>query len=102
MSNTKLFVAAGLLVASGLVLFVSPLASSEPDGLEKVASDNGLAERAEGHALRKSPVAGYSMKGIDDERWSTGLSGLVGVLLTFGIGLAIFALLRARRGRPGP
>jgi hypothetical protein len=99
-SNTRLFVVAGILVATGLLL-LSPLASSEPDGLEKVASENGFAESAEGHALQDGPLAGYSVKGINDERWSNALSGLIGMLITFGVGLAVFALLRATRRRPG-
>lgn len=99
MSNTKLFVIAGLLVAIGLALFVSPLASSEPDGLERVAKDKGFIDAAEDHALNDSPVADYAVKGIDDPRWSTAVSGIIGVAVTFGVGLGIFALLRTVRSR---
>ena len=41
-SNIRLFVVAGLLVGLGLALFVSPFASSSPDGLEKVGRRGGL------------------------------------------------------------
>jgi cobalt/nickel transport protein len=37
------------------------------------------------------------VKGIDNERLSTGLSGLIGVLVTFGLGTTLFALVRALR-----
>lgn len=101
MSSSRLFVIAGLLVAAGLALFVSPLASSEPDGLERVAGDVGFASTADDHALENGPVADYSFRGIEDERWSTAVSGLIGVLMTFGIGLGLFALLRRRSRPPG-
>jgi cobalt/nickel transport protein len=100
-SGSRLFVVAGLLVATGLALFVSPLASSEPDGLERVAENAGFASTADDHALENGPVADYSVRGIDDERWSTAVSGLIGVLITFGIGLGVFALLRRRSRPPG-
>lgn len=101
MSSSRLFVVAGLLVAAGLALLVSPLASSEPDGLDKVAGDRGFAATADDHALENGPLADYSVRGVEDERWSTALSGLFGVLMTFGIGLGVFALLRRRGRTPG-
>lgn len=97
MSNTRLFVIAGLSLAIGLALFVSPLASSKPDGLERVATDKRFIDAAGDHALKDSPVADYTVKGIDDSRWSTAVSGLVGVLVTFGVGMGVFALLRTFR-----
>jgi hypothetical protein len=100
-SNTRLFVIAGLLVTIGLAMAVSGFASSSPDGLERVAEDKGFLETAKDHLLVDSPVADYAVKGVDNERLSTGLSGLIGVLITFGIGLALFALLRATRSGSG-
>lgn len=100
-TNPKLFLVAGLLVAAGLGLLASPYASSDPDGLERVARDQGLADEAREHDLAGSPVADYEVRGVADKRLSTGLSGLVGVLLTFGVGTAAFALLRAGRARRG-
>jgi hypothetical protein len=93
-SNTRLFLIAGLMVAVGLALIVSGFASSSPDGLEKVAEDKGFLETAKDHLLVDSPLADYAVKGVDNERLSTGLAGLIGVLITFGVGLALFALLR--------
>jgi cobalt/nickel transport protein len=100
-SNMRLFLIAGLLVAVGLVLVVSPFASSSPDGLEKVATDKGFLETAQDHAFADSPLADYAVEGVDNERLSTGLSGLIGVLITFGVGLALFALLRTMRSGSG-
>lgn len=99
MTNSRLFVLAGLLITLGLALFVSPWASSEPDGLERVAEDQGFRETAREHPLADSPVADYQVRGVEGERTSTALSGLIGTLLTFGLGTAIFALSRMLRGR---
>ena len=96
-SNLRLFVIAGLLVAIGLALVVSGFASSSPDGLEKVAEDKGFLETARDHLFVDGPLADYAVKGVGNERLSTGLAGLVGVLVTFGVGLALFALLRTMR-----
>lgn len=96
-AGTRPFLIAGLLVAIALALFVSPFASSSPDGLEKVSIDQGFDDTAEDHALSDSPVADYGVQGVGDERVSTGLAGLIGVLLTFGIGAGLFGLLRRRR-----
>ena len=104
-SNLRLFLVAGLLVAIGLALVVSGFASSSPDGLEKVAGEKGFLETAQDHLFADSPLADYSVKGVGNERLSTGLAGLIGVLVTFGLGLAVFALLRMRSrsgGGPGP
>lgn len=100
-SNTRLFLIAGLLVAVGLALVVSGFASGSPDGLERVAGDKGFLETAQDHLFADGPLADYAVKGVDNERLSTGLSGLVGVLITFGVGLALFALLRTMRSGSG-
>jgi cobalt/nickel transport protein len=104
-SNLRLFLLGGLLVAAGLALFVSGFASGSPDGLEKVAQDKGFLQQARDHLFADGPLAGYTVRGIDDQRLSTGVSGLIGVLVTFGVGLALFALVRAMRSgrdRSGP
>jgi cobalt/nickel transport protein len=107
-SNLRLFVIAGLLVAVGLALVVGGFASSSPDGLERVAEDKGFLETAQDHLFADGPLADYAVKGVGNERLSTGLAGLIGVLITFGIGLALFALLRTMQsgsgngGGPGP
>jgi putative Mn2+ efflux pump MntP len=96
-TNLRLFVAGGLLVAIGLAMLVSGFASSAPDGLNKVAEDHGIAASARQHLFENGPLAGYAVKGVNGDRLSTGISGLIGVLVTFGIGLSLFALLRAMR-----
>ena len=88
-------------MAVGLALVVSGFASGSPDGLERVAEDKGFLETAQDHLFADGPLADYAVKGVDNERLSTGLSGLVGVLITFGVGLALFALLRTMRSGSG-
>ena len=94
-----LFVAGGLLIALALAFFVSPFASTSPDGLNKVAQDEGFDGAAQDHAFDDSPVAGYAVKGVDNEKLSKGLSGIIGVTMTFGIGMILFGLLVRRNDR---
>jgi hypothetical protein len=101
--NVRLFVVGGLLVAAALALFVSPFASSDPDGLERVANDKGFATSERDHALKDGPVADYAFRGVDDERIGTGLAGLIGVIFTFGICTLLFGVLRSvRKARRPP
>ncbi len=95
-----LFIGAGLLVALALAFFVSPQASSEPDGLNKVAIDKGFAEQERAHSLDGSPTAGYAVEGVDDDRLSTGLAGVIGVVVTFAVTGGLFLVVK-RTGRSG-
>jgi hypothetical protein len=97
--SLRLFLVGGLLVTVLLAMVVSGFASSSPDGLEKVAGDKGFLETARDHLFADGPLADYGVRGVDNERLSTGLSGLIGVLVTFGVGWALFALVRSRRAR---
>ena len=65
--NLVLFVVGGLIVTLGLAFFVSPLASSSPDGLNKVAIDKGFSGTEKDHTLADGPLAGYGVKGVEDE-----------------------------------
>ncbi len=101
--TTTGFVVAGIAVALFLALVISPHASSSPDGLNKVAADTGLDIGVEPHATAASPLAGYSVKGVDDSSISTGLAGIIGVGVTFAIGIGLFGLLRlSRRNAAAP
>ena len=99
-SSIALFVVLGLAVALAFAFFVSPLASSEPDGLERVAIDQGFEGQASEHALAKGPLADYAVAGVDNSWLSTGLSGVVGVVLCFVIAGAAVLAIRAFRKRP--
>jgi hypothetical protein len=96
--SLKSFVLAGLALSLILAFFVSPLASSSPDGLEKVAGDTGFLETADDHSLADGPMADYGVRGVTSERLSTGFAGIAGVLLTFAVGLLIFKAVRPKTG----
>ncbi len=99
------FLLAGLAIACALALLVSPQASSQPDGLERVATDQGFSDAANPHALDGLPTAGYAVEGVDDDRLGTGLAGVIGVAVTFaltgGAARAGAPALGAHRGLPG-
>jgi hypothetical protein len=94
-----LFVVGGLIVALGLAFFVSPFASTSPDGLNKVAIDKGFDSSATDSATADSPLAGYAVAGVDDASVSKGLSGIIGVAITFGLAMILFGVLRVVRDR---
>ena len=96
MTRRNGFLLVGLFVALVLAGVVSGFASSSPDGLEKVAQDKGFIETAEDSALAGSPVADYGVEGVENERLSTGLAGVIGVGVTFAFGLGLFALVKRR------
>lgn len=84
----------GLGVALLLALFLSPFASSSPDGLEKVTETKGFSEKGESWKFWKhAPLSDYTLPWIKSEKLSTALSGLIGTLaiffITIGIGKAI-------------
>ena len=71
-----------LLVSIGLAGIASFYASSSPDGLEKVAGDIGFIETAKDHTLDNSALADYGVAGIENERLSVGIAGILGVIAT--------------------
>ncbi|GGV86168.1 hypothetical protein GCM10010294_66530 [Streptomyces griseoloalbus] len=86
-------------LAASLVLagFVSFYASADPDGLEKVATDHGIDEKAREHAIADSPLADYGVEDVDDARLSGGLAGVIGVGVTVVAGTGVFWVVRRRR-----
>lgn len=90
------FVGIGLAVALALVVFVAPLASSSPDGLEAVAQQTGFDAAASDHPIG-GPLADYQVTGVENEPAATALSGLIGVGVTFALGLGALAVVQRRR-----
>jgi len=78
-----------------LVACFSPLASSSPDGLEKVAEDKGFLDL--GRDTPYQVIADYVFPGIENEAVATILAGLIGTTLLFGLAYAVAWLLRARK-----
>jgi len=110
MKRTRWFVVGGLLATLLLAGVVSNFVSSHPDGLDAVTlegcsvDDNGsitggtcIAQGGRDHELGDGPLADYGIGGIRNSFVSTGLAGVIGVLLTFAIGGAIFWFVRRRK-----
>lgn len=97
-----LFGAGGLLIALALAGGLSFYASSHPDGLEKVAGDQGFNAQERDSAASDSPLADYSTKNVDNSRLSVGIAGSIGVVATLGIGTGIFVAVRQRRAADSP
>ncbi|MGW7051842.1 energy-coupling factor ABC transporter permease [Streptomyces sp. NPDC054887] len=100
--STRTVWGAGLASALVLAGIVSFYASASPDGLEKVAADQGIDKKAEDHAAADSPLADYSVSGIGDGRISGGLAGVVGVGATVAAGSGVFWAVRRRRDADRP
>ncbi|MEU5123161.1 energy-coupling factor ABC transporter permease [Streptomyces asoensis] len=87
----------GLVTSLVLAGFVSFYASSNPDGLEKVAADKGIDKKTGQHASADSPLADYGVKDVSDARLSGGLAGVIGVGVTVVAGSTVFWAVRRRR-----
>ncbi|MEK6440465.1 PDGLE domain-containing protein [Pseudonocardia sp. T1-2H] len=102
------FLAVALLVAGGF----SYLASPDPDGLDTVAlqgcqvtgTDAGeqltgtcIAQHTTDHAMSSSPLADYTVGG---GAGTTGLAGILGVIVTLALAGGLFWALRRRGVAP--
>lgn len=76
------WVAAGLLIALA-VAALSPLASTQPDGLTRVAAEAGFLDRALGSAFELLP--NYTLPFIDNPLMSGLLAVVAGTLVVFGL-----------------
>lgn len=85
-----------LLVSLLLAGVVSFYAASSPDGLTKVSEDRGFADTETDSQTAGSPFADYATEGVDDERLSGGLAGVVGVLVTLGVAGGLAYAVRRR------
>lgn len=83
----------GLLVAILLAIF-SFIASSFPDGLERVAENQNFLEKATN--IFKAPIADYLFPGIKSEKLATSLAGLAGVIIVFLSGVILGKLLQGK------
>lgn len=84
----------GLAVAALIVIILAPLASADPDGLERVAEDQGFLASARDALF--SIIPDYTVPGIDGNL-STILAGLIGVALVFGLVVLLGRVLARRR-----
>jgi cobalt/nickel transport system permease protein len=83
----------GLIIAIGLVVFVSPFASQWPDGLEHVAVSMGFDR----HAMENSTILlDYAVPGVGSPWLALSLAGIIGVSAVF---LAMRVMGRLLKGK---
>ena len=85
-SRSAIWVLLALVIALGLAL-VSPLASPDPDGLNRVAADLGFDSTA--RAAPYEILPGYSMPLIEDSNLAKIAAVGIGTLVVFGIAFVI-------------
>lgn len=95
---TNKFLLAGVVISLLVAGLLSFYASSHPDGLEKVAKDQGFIDTAKEAVNSGSPLANYGVSGVANERLSVGLSGVIGVVATLLVSVLIFRFI-AKRGK---
>lgn len=86
----------GLLIALALAVLFSPFASPWPDGLERVAQEEGFIEKGEVKPAVASPVPDYLWPGMKSEKIATSLAGAAGTLAAFALVYCLAKLLRKR------
>lgn len=95
--RNRAFIITGLGIALLIAVFISPFASQDPDGLDRVSQDLKFEDRAvEDAPAKKLPFYAvfeeYALRGVP-EAIATPLAGLVGTLATFGLAWGIGKLV---------
>ena len=80
--GSKGWIVAGLAI-SLIVVSLSPFASADPDGLERVASDLGFLQA--GRAAPFSIIPDYAVPFLGDTPLSTIFAGVIGLAVVGGI-----------------
>ena len=83
------FVLLGLAAALVIAGCLSPFASTNPDGLNRVSQDQGFDKKAQSHPIAKqlpffAVFENYAVRGVP-KGVATPLAGLAGTLVTFAI-----------------
>lgn len=90
------FIVGALAVCLMIAFFLSPFASSSPDGLEKAAEILGFLHLGEllvwGHSL----MPDYAVPILGERPISGMMAGLIGTLVLFGLGWGVGAVLKKR------
>ena len=100
-TRNRAFVISGLGIALLIAVFLSPFASSDPDGLDRVSKDHGFEKNAaEEPVAKKLPFyqvfEDYRLRGVP-EQIATPAAGLIGTLVTFGLAWGIGKVLVRNR-----
>jgi len=94
---TKFFVVVILLVVF-LAIFI-PFASSNPDGLEKVAESLGISEK---EPAWRGLMSDYSVGVLNDPYVSRLAAGVLGVILVLGASLTLGSVIAKRADSKNP
>jgi cobalt/nickel transport protein len=94
MTKNRIFILTGLAISLGIATLLSPFASQNPDGLDRVAEDLQFTDKATEEPLTQNlpPAqifAEYSVKAVENEKVSTAVAGLTGTLVVFGLAWGI-------------
>ncbi|MFZ2955563.1 MAG: energy-coupling factor ABC transporter permease [Candidatus Ozemobacteraceae bacterium] len=87
----------GMILAMGLVLFVSPFACRWPDGLEKIATDLGFEHQAAIALVFPAPIPDYAVAGVTSPAWATMLAGVIGLVMAFTLAFLLGSALTRNR-----
>ncbi len=82
---------AGLAISTALAIFLAPLASKHPDGLEFVGTLKVPFLPKLGAEAVAAPIPDYAMPGLDrfHPALATAAAGVLGTLVVFGVALAL-------------
>jgi len=81
---------------AGFLAAVSFIASARPDGLEKVAQEYGFIKLEK--SILNSPMPDYSIPLVKNEKLSSSVAGISGVLSVFIFSLVLGSGIRKRKG----
>jgi hypothetical protein len=98
--NALAWVVAAFAIIAVVVITASYFASADPDGLERVAEDEGFLDVAQDHPW--SVIPDYVFPGLDDGPMATIVAGLIGVALVFLVVWGVGSLLARRRSGTPP
>jgi hypothetical protein len=85
-----------LIAALLLATLITHVSSPWPDGLERVAVDQGFEKKAE-NPIFPSPIPDYLFPGLTNKEGATSLSGALGTLAMFCVGCGVAILLKRRK-----
>lgn len=91
----------GLLISVGLAALISPIASSLPDGLERVSKKLGFSNRALNQPVIPAPIPDYRMPGIKSPVLATAAAGAIGTVLMFALSYFLAHAVTRRTSNSG-
>jgi hypothetical protein len=95
-NNTR-FIFISLLICLIIAFFLSPFASSNPDGLEKAAEILGFLHLGEVLVWGHSVMPDYSIPFLGERPISGMIAGILGTLVLFGLGWGVGAVLKKKK-----